>query len=690
MGNFAEVLSEPIVPFVVLLLVILSVPILFERLKLPGLIGLLVAGVFLGPYGLKILSTELPMMKLLSDIGLLYLMFVAGLEVDIKQFKRQKNRSLGFGFLTFAIPLSAGILVGRLFGWDWNASVLIGSLLASHTLLAYPIISRLGVVNNQAVIVTIGATIFTDIGALLVLAVCIAVHAGDFSIANLAALILALGIYTAVVLFGFDWLGRLFFNQIGKEEGNQFLFVLLVVFLASLGAQLIGVEKIIGAFLAGLAINEVVGEGAVKEKVVFVGSVLFIPIFFVDLGLLIDLQGFLKSILSFAFPATIVFALLGSKFLAAFFSKLIYKYTTQELLTMWSLSIPQVGATLAAALVGYKAELINEEVLNSVIVLLLVTATVGPIITSRVAVGLSTSSSTEPHTEPDFNSWETPSLDQIFTVVVPVYNPHTERHLIEMAALFAKGHSGQIIPLAITVPHASNMDIPELDTALKRGQLLLKKAEELATLLQVSCQSLLRIDDSTAQGIVRASREQKANLIVMGWGRRRGFQARLFGNVIDGVLWDAHCPVAVSRLLIEPQQIQRVLVPVENLGEETARLLKFAQALGNSGLSITVLHLCDRSTSDKNMVLIQSQLTKLTEQKSQTNAAKIEIEVRRGVDIVRQILLASESTDLVVLRATRYRTAAGLAVSDITNQLLEHLSCSVIMLGEPQYLRGFS
>ncbi|MBD2480656.1 cation:proton antiporter [Planktothrix sp. FACHB-1365] len=688
MGNFAEVLAEPIVPFAVLLLVILTVPILFERLKLPGLIGLLVAGVLLGPYGLKILSTELPMMKLLSDIGLLYLMFVAGLEVDIKQFKRRKDRSMGFGFLTFAIPLSAGILVGRLFGWDWNASILIGSLLASHTLLAYPIISKLGVVNNEAVIVTIGATIFTDIGSLLVLAVCIAVHAGDFSIANMAALILALAIYTAVVLFGFDWLGRLFFNKIGKEEGNQFLFVLLVVFLASLGAQLIGVEKIIGAFLAGLAVNEVVGEGAVKEKVVFVGSVLFIPIFFVDLGLLIDLQGFLKSILSFAFPATIVFALLGSKFLAAFFSKLLYKYTNQELLTMWSLSIPQVGATLAAALVGYKAQLINEEVLNSVIVLLLVTATLGPIITSRVAVGLPLSSA-EPHIEPDFEVGETLPLAQTFTVVVPVYNPSTERNLIEMAALFAKGHSGQIIPLAITVPHGGNMDVPELETALKKGELLLEKAKELATTLQVSCQSLLRIDDSISQGIVRAAREQKANLIVMGWGRRRGFQARLFGNLIDGVLWDTHCPVAVSRLLIEPQQIQRVLVPVENLGEETVRLLKFAEALGNSGLSITILHLCDRSTSDKGMIWIQSQLAKLTEEKTATNAARIEIEVRRGHDIVRQILTASESADLVVLRATRYRTAAGLAVSDITNQLLDRLTCSVVMLGEPPHIREF-
>lgn len=686
--NIKEVLSEPIVPFAILLLVILIVPILFEKFKLPGLIGLLIAGVLLGPFGLKLLNTELPVMKLLSDIGLLYLMFVAGLEVDIQQFKKQKHRSMGFGFLTFAVPLVAGILLGRVFGMGWNASVLVGSLLASHTLLAYPIISRLGVVNNESVIVTIGATIFTDIGSLLVLAVCIAIHAGEFSIVNFVGLILALVIYTAAVLFGFDWLGREFFKRTGSEEGNQFLFVLLVVFLASIGAQLIGVEKIIGAFLAGLAVNEVVGEGAVKEKVVFVGSVLFIPIFFVDLGLLIDVQAFLKSVLSFALPASIVIALLGSKFLAAFFSKLIYRYTNQEMLTMWSLSIPQVGATLAAALVAYRAELIGEDVLNSVIVLMLVTASLGPIITSRVAVGLPTSGEKIDDELLPKTSWNSPLLNQLFTVVVPVYNPQTERYLIEMASLFAKGHSGKIIPLSIIAPQASNMDTPHLENAFIKSEQLLEKAKILGDELAVNSQPLSRIDDSVAQGIVRAAREQKANLIVMGWGRRAGFQARLFGNVIDTVLWDAHCPVAICRLLTEPGHIKRVLVPVEKLGGETAHLLEFTEALGNSGLSITLLHFCDRATSEKGMVWIQSQLSTLVERERSANVAKVDIEVRRGSDTVRDILVASQSADLVVLRANRYRTSAGLTVSNMTNQLLNRLTCSVVMLGEPPKSRG--
>ena len=239
----------PIAGFTILLLVILTVPPIFERLRLPGLVGLLVAGVCLGPSGLGLLNAESETMKLLSDIGKIYLMFVAGLEIDLEDFRKKKNRSLGFGIATFLIPLICGTLVGQLFGLGLNASILVGSLLASHTLLGYPIVNRLGVANNEAVTVTIGATIFTDIAALLVLAICISIHGGEFSATSLVIQLGALAIYSIIVLFGFDWAGKEYFLRTGQEESNQFLFVLLAVFLAAVGAQLIQVDKIVGAFL---------------------------------------------------------------------------------------------------------------------------------------------------------------------------------------------------------------------------------------------------------------------------------------------------------------------------------------------------------------------------------------------------------------------------------------------------------
>lgn len=288
--------DTPIVSFTILLAVILTVPPIFERLRLPGLVGLLVAGVILGPSGVNLLSAEDPIMMLFTEIGKIYLMFVAGLEIDLAEFRKTKERSLGFGLATFALPLIGGIVVGKLFGFGWNSSVLIGSLLASHTLLGFPIVNRLGVVTNEAVTVTIGATIFTDIAALLVLAICVSIHAGDFSVASLTVQLVPLALYSATVLFGLDWAGKEYFRRTGDEESNQFLFVLFAVFLASVGAQAIDVDKIVGAFLAGLAVNDVVGRGPVKEKIEFVGSTLFIPFFFVGMGLLLNLPAFVESI----------------------------------------------------------------------------------------------------------------------------------------------------------------------------------------------------------------------------------------------------------------------------------------------------------------------------------------------------------------------------------------------------------
>ncbi len=673
--------NEPIVSFAILLLVILVVPILFERLRLPGLVGLVFSGVVLGPSGWNVFQPDSPTINLLSDIGLVYLMFVAGLEVDLEQFRRQKSRSIGFGSFTFFIPLAFGTLIGHIFGFSGNASILIGSLLASYTLLAYPLINRLGIVKNQAVTVTIGATIFTNIGALLVLSLCIAVHARQFSYWGLITLFNSLIIYLIVVLVGFYWAGKEFFRRSGDDEGNQFLFVLLCVFIAAVGAQLIGVEKIVGAFLAGLAVNGVLASGPVKEKIMFVGSVLFIPIFFVHLGSLINLPAG-SNFNTLKLTLFIVIGLLLSKFIAAFLAKLIYRYNWQEMLMMWSLSLPQVGATLAATLVGYRAELLPIWVLNSVVSLMLVTSTVGPLITSRLAAGLA-SSSVEEHitTTPEYQNRDKERSN--FTIVVPVYNPQTQQYLIEMAALLARQENGRIIPLAIATA-AAHMDAPQLEISLQRSERLLSKATAQSRILSVEAEPLLRIDDGFAQGISRAAREQKASLIVMGWGKRTGLRARLFGNVIDSVLWASHCPVAVTRLVESPRKIQRILVPVENLMTPSLQPVQFAIMLAEPNQAqVTVLNVCDRRTSSSKIASRRSQLGLLISKLALPNPPEVQIIAHENV--AQAILQAARLYDLVVLPFIRNRTSpGGLAISDVTTQLARQLTCSIVMLGEPE------
>jgi len=678
-------LDNPVSIFTVLIAISLLIPPIFERIRLPGLVGLLLAGIILGPSGFNVLNHKTETMVLLSGVGKVYLMFVAGLEIDLSQFRKTRNRSIGFGCLTFIVPLTTGLIVGRWFGFGWNASLLIGSLFASHTLLAYPIVSRLGVVQNEAITVTIGATIFTDTAALLVLAICVGIAAGNFTAWNLILLLVALALYSVAVLWGIDRGGKEFFRRSGDNEGNQFLFVLLALFVASVGAQIIGIEQIVGAFLAGLAVNDVIGESPVKEKVEFVGGVLFIPFFFIDMGLLIDLPAFLKTLASLGITIAIVLGLMGSKFIAAWLASVIYRYSTVEMLSMWSLSLPQVAATLAATLVGYQQGILTQDILNSVIVLMVVTSIVGPLITSRVASRI-------PIPQPEAEAvdeiwWDAanpdvePDKSDPFTVIVPVQNPQTQRALIQLAALLAHHENGRVVPLVITRAY-THMDDPGLDFSIQRGQKLLKRAVEIGQTYNVPVQPQLRIDDDIALGITRLSREENSRLIIVGWSENTGLRARLFGTVIDSILWSSHCPVAITRLLDEPENIQSILVPVRDLTAPTLRIVGFAQALAAaSSADVTLLHVCLPGTPLEQRDQFESELARILSPANRPVC--IEIQTVDETNIANAIIDQAASRDLVLMRSIRRRTTGGLAVSDITTQVVQALPCSIILFGEP-------
>lgn len=695
--------TNPLLTFTLLLLVALTLPPIFERIKLPGLVGLLFAGVVLGSNGLGLLDAQSETMKLLSDIGKIYLMFVAGLEIDLEEFRKTKERSLGFGMATFIVPLIVGTAIARFFGMGWNASILIGSLLASHTLLGYPIVKRLGVVADEAVTVTIGATIFTDIAALLVLAVCISIHGGEFSTVSLLIQLVTLGIYAAIVLVGFDKAGKEYFRRTGDEESNQFLFILLAVFLASVGAQLINVDKIVGAFLAGLAVNDVVGRSPVEEKIEFVGSTLFIPFFFVGMGLLLDVPGFITT-LTTELPLTlgIVGGLFIGKFLAAAIAKLLYGYSWDRTLTMWSLSLPQVAATLAAALAGVNAGLIDDSVFNVVIVLMLVTAIAGPILTTQFGRRLSITSAADNSTSeyrlgsdrPDTPTDSAFTSEHIaanvasnlpstskFRVVVPVANPATERNLIEMGALLARQQSGKVISLSIAKAHV-HMDDPELKRTVIQSRKLLKEAVRVTKEFGAPGKSSIRIDDDVVRGIVRAAREENANLIVMGWSRTTDLRSRLFGSVIDGVFWSAHCPIAVMRLVKEPIEIHQVLVPIKTLNAQARLTIEFAQLFAETNqAAITLLHISDRYTPVAELKALETNLQSAAATKPHLDIA---VRIIRHDNATEAILTQAQNhIDLVILRSTRLRTAGGLAVSDVSDRLVRQLDSSFILFGEP-------
>jgi Kef-type K+ transport system membrane component KefB len=325
-----------------------------------------------------------------AEIGKLLLMFFAGLEIDLSQFRRTGGRSLVFGFLTFSIPLVVGASVGTLAGYGLLAAVLIGSLMASHTLLGFPIVQRMKLVTDEAVAVTIGGTVFTDLMSLLVLAVCLPIHSSGFSMLMFAVQIGELIAYVLVVFFGVSALARWLIERMGDSKERQVTLILLIIALAGFGAEVINLEPIIGAFLAGLAVNRALTASEAKEQLDFLGNTLFIPMFFVSIGFLIDVPVFLQTLVTrTGLVVGIVGGLIAAKFLAAHLTQRLFKYCRTEGHLIWSLSLPQVAATLAAAIVAFQTRnaagdrLIDESVINTVLVLVVVTSILGPILTEH-------------------------------------------------------------------------------------------------------------------------------------------------------------------------------------------------------------------------------------------------------------------------------------------------------------------
>jgi len=376
--------------FTLVLFLVFLLPPLFARLRLPGAVALLIGGVALGPHVFGIIDPDDHAVELFAVVGRVFLMFIVGLEIDMRVFQATKQRSMGFGLATFLFPLMGGGLAAYAFDFGWTAALLIGSLLASHTLLGFPILTKLGLGKREPMAVAAGATIFTDIAALLVLAVCVSIHKGGFSPFGLATQVFQLALYSIIVLQGLPLIGRLYFRRHRDDEGALFSFTFLVVMLAAAGAHFIHLEDIVGGFLAGVAVNRVLSGSEVRDKIILMGEGLFIPLFFMAIGIRLDLPVFAATLVnSLPFVVTIIAALLIGKLAAVLSIRRPFGYDWPDALTMWSLTLPQVAATLAAAMAAYDAvnadgdRLITESVLNAVIVLMVLTSILGPVLTER-------------------------------------------------------------------------------------------------------------------------------------------------------------------------------------------------------------------------------------------------------------------------------------------------------------------
>lgn len=378
-------ITDPVLKFLIILIIILFSPILLERIKVPPLLGLIIAGAIIGPHGFNLILRDSGII-MSGTAGLLYIMFLAGLEIDIADFKKNSWKSLVFGIYTFCIPMVLGFLVSfYIFQYDMLASTLLASMLASHTLIAYVIISKFGLSQDPAVSITVGGTMITDTLALLVLTIIVGMDAGEVDKAFWIRLCISILVFIMLVLFVFPPLCRSFFKKY-NDSISQYIFVLALVFLGAFIAELAGIESIIGAFISGLALNRLIPRNSpLMSRVEFVGNAIFIPFFLISVGMLIDYRAFFTSWETIKVGVLMTLTATVAKYAAAVLTQKTFRFSKDQRRLIFGLSNAQAAATLAAVMVGYNVGILNDAVLNGTILMILVTCTMASLCAQKGA-----------------------------------------------------------------------------------------------------------------------------------------------------------------------------------------------------------------------------------------------------------------------------------------------------------------
>ena len=541
-------LTDPVLIFSVILFIILLTPVLPHRFKIPDLIGLIIAGAIIGPQGLDIMSRD-SSIELFGKVGLLYIMFVAGLEIDLADLKKNYGRSVYFGLLTFVIPMLMGTFAGvYLLDFSYPTSVLLASMFASHTLMTYPIVSKYGVTKNRAVNISIGATVITCLLALLVLAVVIGMSTGDIDQRFWMRLSVSTVVFVGFVVFLFPLFGRWFFKRY-EDRIAQYIFVLALVFLASFLAKVAGLEDVIGAFLAGLALNRLIpNTSALMNRIEFVGNALFIPFFLIGVGMLVDYRVFTTGWDSLWVAIVMCLVATAAKYMSAWIAGKTLHYTRDERLLLFGLTNAQAAATLAAVMVGYQVilgtdvagepiRLLNDSVLNGTIIMILFTCTIASFITQKGAQNVALADMTEEELVDKDDAED--------RILIPLSNSETVEELINLGVT-VKSPRCKATMMALSIIKSDSNDA----SAEKRSQQLLEKAAKTAAATDNMLHSLMRYDINVVNGIKNVVKEHKITDIVLGLRKESAISNTFLGELAEGVL--AKC--ATTTLVYRPVQ----------------------------------------------------------------------------------------------------------------------------------------
>ncbi len=551
-------IENPVVKFLIILAIILFAPLVLNRLRVPHILGLIIAGAVIGPYGFNLILRDDGIL-LSGTAGMLYLMFLAGLEIDFNELMRNRVRSIVFGLYTFLIPLGLGVLTGLyILDFPLITSLMLGSMFASHTLVTYPMVAKMGVKNNRAVTVAIGGTVITDTLALLALSGVVGLANGQVDSAFWIQLAISVVAFAAIVIIIFPIIARFFLKRV-SDGLSQFIFVLFMVFLGAVLAEIAGLEAIIGAFFAGLALNRLIPQSsALMNRIDFVGNAIFIPFFLISVGMLLDFRVFISDWGTIITALVMTTVALLSKFLAAYFAQKSFGFNRNERNLIYGLSSARVAATLAMALVGYNlilevtpegsmVRLLSDSVLNGTILMIFITCTVASFSAQRAAHKISMSE------DIDIDSDD----EQEHRLLIPVYNEEVTDELISFAHLLTPKSENNMVSVAAIIDSESDQLVQ-----VKRSQKLFERAMQCSAAAERVVDTCLRYDTSYTNGILNLAREYNISEMLLDIDSNKFIKESLLTKISHNQLHNSDVTTFVYRSCQPIQTIKRQVIVI--------------------------------------------------------------------------------------------------------------------------------
>ena len=552
-------ITNPTWIFLVVLVIILFAPLLFNRIRVPHLVGMILAGVLVGENGLNILSRD-SSFELFGKVGLYYIMFLASLEMDLEGLKKNRTRGIVFGLLTFLIPLTLGYGVGHwVLGFRWEASLLLSCIFASHTLVAYPIVGRYGLSRHDCVTIAIAGTMIALLLALFTLAGISASARGNVSAIFWFVFLLKCVVYCCFIFLIYPRITRYFFKRY-SDNVTQFTFVLALLILSAAMSELAGLEGLFGAFLAGLVLNRYIPRvSPLMNRIEFVGNALFIPYFLISVGMLINVKSLFDHQEAIFVVAVMVVTATATKWFGAWATQLVLRMKTTERQMLFGLSNAHAAGALAMVMVGTQLEiapgtmLINDDVLNGVVLMILVSCIISSLVTDRAARQIALSETSAPTNLSDTNK----------KVLVALNNPDTVETLIDTAIMMRNSKSKkEMIALQVC------LDNDHVEQQIKQGKLNLERAAKAAASADVHLSTYNRVGVNVVGSIIHSMKEFEASELLLGLHHKRRMGDSYLGTVATELLARTNRQVIIVNYLMPVNVVHRIIVAVPEWAEK--------------------------------------------------------------------------------------------------------------------------